>query len=167
MTNEQVEQIKSCGVDVERLERGAFYKVEIQRRVSDDTMCEFSKALGGIAESVGFQFVLSNQYAKIERAAEHPTQGRVNQAVDVSRFRKKPVEIDALLWNGSNVAAVREFFGGFSDWHFDICELLVIKTLEGNMMANPGDWIIKGLKGEFYPIKPDIFAISYDAVESV
>jgi hypothetical protein len=41
----------------------------------------------------------------------------------------------------------------------------LIQTLEGDMHANPGDWIIKGVKGEFYPCKPDIFAATYEAVE--
>lgn len=43
---------------------------------------------------------------------------------------------------------------------------LVIRTLEGEMRADPGDWIIRGVQGEFYPCKPDIFAETYEAVES-
>ena len=42
---------------------------------------------------------------------------------------------------------------------------LLIPTLEGDMLAQPGDWIIKGVQGEFYPCKPDIFAATYDLVE--
>lgn len=42
---------------------------------------------------------------------------------------------------------------------------IVISTLEGDMRANPGDWIIKGVNGEFYPCKPDIFEKSYEPVE--
>jgi hypothetical protein len=46
--------------------------------------------------------------------------------------------------------------------HFDE---LIISTLEGDLRASPGDWIIRGVKGEFYPCKPDIFAATYEPVE--
>ena len=41
---------------------------------------------------------------------------------------------------------------------------IVIKTLEGDMTASEGDWVVKGLKGEFYPVKPDIFALKYEQI---
>lgn len=80
------------------------------------------------------------------------------------KYRKKPVVIDALLWTGRNVGDLRRFFaeGDFSDWGFMDTEFVEIKTLEGSMTANPGDYIIKGVKGEFYPCKPDIFLITYE-----
>jgi len=84
--------------------------------------------------------------------------------ITTSKFRKKPIEIEAVQWDGTNVSAIRELFGAFTDWHLDACEFLIIKTLEGDHRANPGDWIIKGVRGEFYPCKPDIFAATYDAV---
>jgi hypothetical protein len=83
----------------------------------------------------------------------------------MAQFRKKPVVIEAMLWDGTSVADLREFFGAFSEWGLAECEYVEIRTLEGTMTANPGDWIIKGLKGEFYPCKPEVFQISYDAVE--
>ena len=83
----------------------------------------------------------------------------------MSQYRKKPVVIEAVRWDGTNVAEVREFFGSFVDWSLRDCEFLIIKTLEGDHTANPGDWIIKGVKGEFYPCKPDIFAVTYDEVQ--
>lgn len=80
------------------------------------------------------------------------------------KFRKKPVVIEAMQWDGTNVAELRDFFGTFSHWSFKETEYVDIKTLEGTMRANPNDWIIKGVKGEFYPCKPDIFSALYDAV---
>lgn len=83
------------------------------------------------------------------------------------KFRKKPVVIDAIQYTGRNLRDVLEFVpdvvradNGFVD------DFLYIKTLEGEMRAMPGDWIIKGVKGEFYPCKPDIFAATYEPAET-
>lgn len=78
------------------------------------------------------------------------------------KYRKKPVVIDAIQWDGTNVADVREFFGGFTGWVIENCEYILITTLEGVMRCGPRDWIIKGVSGEFYPCKPGIFAMTYD-----
>lgn len=59
------------------------------------------------------------------------------------KFRKKPVVIDAEQTQ----------------------QIVKIKTLEGTMFAQPGDWIITGVKGERYPCKPDIFEATYEKVE--
>jgi hypothetical protein len=77
------------------------------------------------------------------------------------KFRKKPVVIEALQWTGENAAEVTAFRGGACLFDADGP---IIETLEGNMKAMPYDWIIKGVKGEFYPCKPDIFAATYEAV---
>lgn len=84
----------------------------------------------------------------------------------MAKFRKKPVVIEAVQWLGYNFDEIREFAGdGFKSFPMssDIC----IETLEGNMFANSKDWIIKGVKGEFYPCKPDIFEATYESVEDV
>lgn len=78
------------------------------------------------------------------------------------RFRKKPVEIEAVRWTGENIDEVRNFIG-FMDRDEDNC--IPITTLEGVMDAAVGDWIIKGIKGEFYPCKPHIFDLTYELVE--
>lgn len=77
------------------------------------------------------------------------------------KFRKKPVEIEAIRFIGSNYEEIREFIGQNT-----LCSDLsiVISTLEGDMVAQKGDYIIKGVHGEFYPCKPDIFAETYEAV---
>ena len=78
------------------------------------------------------------------------------------RYRKLPVIIDAVIWDGSAVK-MEAFL--HADWGIANGELdLVIFTLEGDMLANIGDYIIKGVQGEYYPCKPDIFASTYEAV---
>jgi hypothetical protein len=76
------------------------------------------------------------------------------------KYRKKPVEIDAIQWTGDNKLEI-----------FDFCNMsyinnqeLRIQTLEGSMIASVGDYIIKGVKGEFYPCKPDIFELTYEKI---
>lgn len=77
------------------------------------------------------------------------------------KYRKKPVIIEAIQWNGNNFEEIMEFID--SDFvHFN--SELIINTLEGNMTASKGDYIIKGIKGEFYPCKPDIFEQTYEEV---
>ena len=77
-------------------------------------------------------------------------------------FRKKPVVIHAVQWTGSNLGEVAEL-GGAREYEQDFLgDDLVIKTLEGEMRAIKGDWIIKGIKGELYPYKPDIFEMTYE-----
>lgn len=90
----------------------------------------------------------------------------------IRRFRKKPVEIEARQFasedDGQSIAAwIRGYHGDDSAfWFADGPEgaRLVIHTLEGSMHASPGDWIIRGVQGEFYPCKPDIFEQTYDEV---
>lgn len=83
----------------------------------------------------------------------------------MAKFRKKPVVIEAVQWTGDILDAetIVEFAAnaaqptvGFQG------DKLVIYTLEGVMEASPGDWIIRGVKGEMYPCKPDIFAATYE-----
>lgn len=82
-------------------------------------------------------------------------------------YRKKPVVIEAMLFDGSNGMEVYDWIsrhgGSVSARGYD--KTVVIDTLEGEMTANAGDYVIKGVKGEFYPCKPDIFAATYEEVE--
>lgn len=78
------------------------------------------------------------------------------------RFRKKPVEVEAVQWTGNNTDLILRWI---DHTHARVQEnYLVIPTLEGPHMASLNDWIIKGIKGEFYPCKPDIFLATYDRV---
>lgn len=82
-------------------------------------------------------------------------------------YKKKPVVIEAVQFlPGENSEEVMLFLDGAIGWHMSDDEHgIVIPTLEGNLLARPGDWIIKGVQGEFYPRKPDIFAQTYEEVE--
>lgn len=77
-------------------------------------------------------------------------------------YRKKPVVVEAVQWTGENHAEMCEFI---DPEVFEIIPRvgLVIHTLEGDHHASPGDYIIKGINGEFYPCKPDIFAKTYES----
>ena len=79
------------------------------------------------------------------------------------KFRKKPVVIDAILWSGKNLEEARSFIQSYIFFSEDFSQLM-IQTLEGDMWAFSGDWIIKGVNGEFYPCKPDIFPKIYEKV---
>lgn len=81
----------------------------------------------------------------------------------MKQYRKKPVVIEAIEWTGGNVKDVINFMDGQNVSYSDSTGLL-IHTLEGIHHATDGDYIIKGVKGEFYPCKPDIFAATYDPV---
>lgn len=83
----------------------------------------------------------------------------------MAKFRKKPVVIDAVLWDGTEEVGRKlrawsdhrvRHHGGTS---------IFIETLEGSMEAKIGDWIIRGVKGEFYPVKDEIFRQTYEAVD--
>jgi hypothetical protein len=76
------------------------------------------------------------------------------------KFRKKPVIIEAVQWQGDLKAFTTFPVSGA----YIRGNQMFIKTLEGIMTADIGDWIIKGVKGEFYPIKDDIFQETYEAV---
>lgn len=81
-------------------------------------------------------------------------------------FRKKPVCIEARQWDGSLAEAhvIQEWSNVATVGTSPDGVRLEIATLEGIHKASPGDWIIRGVKGEFYPCKPDIFSATYDPV---
>ena len=103
----------------------------------------------------------------------------------IKKYRKKPVVIEALQWDGGNLVEITAFLKGVSiksiESEINSSELaqknwkelekssyhkgITISTLEGNMIASAGDFIIKGVDGEFYPCKPDIFQKTYEEVE--
>lgn len=90
----------------------------------------------------------------------------MNDKTEALRFTKKPVTIEAIQWTGKNLREVITFTDGPPDTLEAYADLvardgLKIYTLEGKMLANVGDWIIRGVKGEYYPCKPDIFEATY------
>ena len=86
------------------------------------------------------------------------------------KFHKKPVVIDAAQFNGlDDYLCIVEWMRGAGFTQADEVRfetpIMLIPTLEGTTAANPGDWIIRGVKGEFYPCKPDIFEATYEPVD--
>ena len=91
-----------------------------------------------------------------------------------NRYKTKTCEIEAIQWNGLNLEEIKSFVG--ESLIYNICDTawevgkdipfvsMKIKTLEGNMKASVGDYIIKGLQGEFYPCKPDVFEKKYEII---
>lgn len=82
------------------------------------------------------------------------------------KYRKKPVVVEAVQWDGDNDVEIHEFIGeDCFTFHESPFPELRIHTLEGVMIASEGDYIIKGVQGEFYPCKPSIFDETYEALE--
>jgi hypothetical protein len=80
----------------------------------------------------------------------------------VKCYVKKPVTIEAIQWDGENTKEILGFCDECFSYQKDDIAVLVINTLEGTMKASIGDYIIRGIKGEFYACKPDIFILTYD-----
>ena len=86
----------------------------------------------------------------------------------IKKYRKKPVEIEAIQYTGKNDNEIIKFTNNnayFEHNFFTGNKVMFIKTLEGNMQVSIGDFVIKGVNGEFYPCKPDIFARTYEEVK--
>lgn len=89
------------------------------------------------------------------------------------KFRKKPIVIEAMQLKRKFSDVVVDWIGrenlvcfNLGEFSEDAC-FVEIRTLEGNMTGSEGDWIIKGINGEFYPCKPDIFEKTYEPAEGV
>ena len=85
----------------------------------------------------------------------------------IKKYKKKPVEIEAVQYLGNNLDEIEAFIDQSLLYYGNINDeegVLGIPTLEGIMQASIGDYIIKGVRGEYYPCKPDIFKITYDEV---
>ena len=82
------------------------------------------------------------------------------------KYRKKPVVIEAMQWTGDNIQDIMDFMRPEKPRYMaefsNADEILGIQTLEGEVVAQIGDWVIRGVQGEYYPCKPDIFEATYD-----
>lgn len=83
----------------------------------------------------------------------------------IMKFRKKPIIIEAIQFNGENMDEIKSLFPDIKCFSSAIGHFFHIETEEGTMCAMKGDWIIKGVKGEFYPCKPDIFVETYEQLD--
>ena len=82
----------------------------------------------------------------------------------IKKYRKKPVVVEVVQWTGDNIDEVLEFGQGKIKY---INGKPTIETLEGTLTASKNDYIIKGIKGEYYPCKPDVFANTYEEVDEL
>jgi hypothetical protein len=83
----------------------------------------------------------------------------------MSRWRKRPVEVEARQFLEQDADATADWCGGIVQDLIGVSPKLAIVTLEGTMTADVGDWVIKGVQGEFYPCKPDIFEATYEPAD--
>ena len=85
----------------------------------------------------------------------------------IKKYRKKPVVVEAIRLTPETFGDIVSWIGinGISQLRAMQPVCIVIRTLEGKMLANEGDYIIKGVNGEFYPCKPDIFEKTYEVAE--
>ena len=86
------------------------------------------------------------------------------------KYIKRRLEIEAVQWTGYNLQEIKDFTGNHADVKYTetkegVVADLYIHTLEGDMHASKGDYIIKGVRGEFYPCKPLIFMATYEKVD--
>lgn len=86
----------------------------------------------------------------------------------MKNYRKKPVVIEAVQWDGNKVSELTDWISQALEDNtlFRMGNDVIISTLEGKMTASPGDYIIKGVNGELYPCKPDIFEKTYEQADS-
>jgi len=85
----------------------------------------------------------------------------------MTKYRKKPVVIDAMQFTDETKDQVLNFVTCTCCPSYRKNKpVIIIHTLEGDMTAELGDWIIKGVQGEFYPCKPDVFKMTYEKVEN-
>lgn len=78
----------------------------------------------------------------------------------INKYRKKPVIVEAIQYTGDNIEEIKDFCKDCSV----LFDSLIIFTLEGRMKASINDYIIKGVNGEFYPCKPDVFEKTYELI---
>lgn len=88
----------------------------------------------------------------------------------MAKYKKKPVVIEAIKYDGFNSNEIKSFVGEKCEIKqfpgiYPKSEIILIHTLEGDMKVNVGDFIVKGVQGEFYPCKPDIFAETYEPAD--
>jgi len=120
------------------------------------------KACGGVHYSVPELMECHRKHKKAEKMKQEAPK----------KYRKKPVVVEAIKWTGENFEEIVNLIGNPEEVKqdrkavYDESDMtLKIKTLEGTMTAKPGNYIIKGVAGEFYPCKPDIFEATYISEE--
>ena len=168
--------------DAQRIQRSALAAPAAKAEVPDDFGSaehwkEKAQYWAGVAHELRGQALRGEPVDGIIQPSAHaevqPKTAELPKGV--AQFTKKPVTINAIQWDGKNLYEVISFTQGVPNTRSERAqdawddyakiverEGLHIDTLEGKMLANVGDWIIRGVKGEHYPCKPDIFAATYE-----
>ena len=83
----------------------------------------------------------------------------------MTRYRKRPVVVDAIQFTGKNVPEIAQLL----DWDFDDgdgdCDTIIIETLNGDVTVTAGEWIVRGIAGEGYPCRADLFELTYEPID--
>lgn len=142
-----------------------------------DTLIETAKImLEGLDDKIPSDWNLKaiqslNNALECLRLRKHSKGSRMDKP-EMNKYRKKPVVIEAMQWDGTEESAQKILKWANARWLYvpilqekhKLISKMIIPTLEGRHNAIPGDFIIKGVKGEFYPCKPDIFERTYEKV---
>ena len=114
-------------------------------------------------------FVFNLYYFGRDQRNNRRCKERIEERIEEMKYRKKPVVIEAVQFVDTEESILKLSELGLDPVRIDYADLdnpiLKIETLEGLMIATEGDYIIKGVQGEFYPCKPDIFAETYEELE--
>jgi len=134
------------------------YKDKEIARLPESNICK-TKKITGVTTDNPFQPIKYFKYGASGTTEHLEHYHQLNMS---NKYRKKPVVIQAVQWTGKNHQEIVDFTDGTNIHKPVDSRSFSIPTLEGEMLANVGDYIIKGVKGEFYPCKPDIFELTYD-----
>ena len=107
--------------------------------------------------------LMGNRYKA--HTGSNPVHTPNQKTIKMKNYTKKPVTIQAIQYNGQNLDEIKEFVG--NKLMYNDAVGYFISTLEGEMLLSVNDYVIRGLKGEFYPCREDIFEMSYDLSENV
>ena len=161
-----LQQARDCKRECKEYCRKRRIERELGGRICTCDACMANATLHGSSEGRNTMIRIKKSPTADSRTCDFKNVSRV------PKYRKKPVVIEALQWDGQNQWEIEKWAheGMPPEMNsiilLDLGECLKIRTLEGYMTAQKGDWIIKGVKGEFYPCKPDIFEATYEPVDS-
>ena len=167
---EEFQRIKGCFVKGDYIIKSDKYKIVARSSkpyfAKQDLIGSYTKdVVQGVNPNVHMSLEKLQEFFEVPIVSEQKKDGDkiTSNNCDVKKYRKKPIIVEAVQNTGGNVSEIREFMGDKSrPVYTKDGYVYLIKTLEGTMTANVGDYIIKGVKGEFYPCKPDVFEATYD-----
>ena len=167
---EEFQRIKGCFVKGDYIIKSDKYKIVARSSkpyfAKQDLIGSYTKdVVQGVNPNVHMSLEKLQEFFEVPIVSEQKkdVDKITSNNCDVKKYRKKPIIVEAVQNTGGNVSEIREFMDNKSrPVYTKDGYVYLIKTLEGTMTANVGDYIIKGVKGEFYPCKPDVFEATYD-----